>query len=114
WHLDGGLRTAGDRRRVIDDPFDDELAGERGDGQIEALDAQARDTDNGADDSRHEPACGKSDPEGKVQLDRKVGCRVGADRHESGVADRDLTGVADQDVETQSADDGDENEIENR
>ena len=81
-HLDGGLGAAGDGRRVIDDPLDDELARERGDGEIEALDAQAGDADDGADQRGHQPAGRQRDPERQVEPHRQVGGRIGPDRHE--------------------------------
>ena len=90
------------------DPLDDELARQRGDGEIEALDPQARDADDRADQRRHQAAGRQRDPERQVELHREVGRRVGADRHEGGMADRDLPGVADQDVEAERADDGDQ------
>ena len=112
--LDRGLRAARDRRHVVDGPFDDELAGQRGDGEIEALDAQARHADDRADQRRHQPARRQRDPERQVEPHREVGRRVGADRHEGAVADRDLPGVAHQDVEPQRADDGDEDQVQDR
>ena len=110
-HLDGGLRAAGDGRRVVDDPFDDELARQRGDGEIEPLDPQARDADDGADQRRHQAAGRQRDPERQVEVHGQIGGRVGADRHEGRVADRDLAGVADQDVQAERADDGDQGQV---
>ena len=60
------------------------------------------------------PPAGSVIQNGRSSFDGEVGRGVGADRHEGGVADRDLPGVADQDVEPERADDGDEDEIEDR
>src|SRR5581483_7763401 len=109
-HLDGRLGAAGDGGRVVDHPFDDELARQRGNGEIEALDPEARDADQRADEGGHQPAGGKRDPERQMQVGGEVGGRVRTHGHEGGMPHRDLAGIADQNVEPQRTDDGDQHE----
>ena len=54
------------------------------------------------------PPAGSVIQNGRPSLHGEVGRRIGADRHEGGVADRDLPRVADEDVEAERADDGDQ------
>ena len=77
-HLDRGLRAAGDGRRVIDDPLDDELACQRGDGKIKALDAQARNADDRPDQRRRHAAGRQRDPEWQPEHHPQIRRPVGA------------------------------------
>ena len=111
WDFDGRLHPAADEGDVVDGPFDDELPGQRGDGEVEPLDPERREADDGADRRRHEAAHGQRGPERPAEPHREVGRRVGAHRHERAVAHRDLAAVPHEDVEAEGADDGDRGEI---
>jgi hypothetical protein len=77
-------------------------AGERGHGEIEAADAQARQTEEDAHERRHDAAAGEASRIGMPgNAQHEVVRRERADRHERRRAERDLAGVAGQDVEAE-------------
>ena len=85
--------AAGDRFPARQPFFDDEAEGQRGDAQVDALDAQRRHADDDADDGRQPAGTGqrqRKGPAGVVQH----GLRVGAHAQERGMADRELPGEA--------------------
>src|SRR6266545_3540114 len=109
--LDRGLDAAADPRHVIDGPLDDELAGERGDGEIEPLDPERGDAHHRPYGRGHQASEWEGEPERKAQPDHEVGGGVGAHRHEGAVPDGDLAGIAGQDVEPEGAHHGDRDEV---
>src|SRR3989454_2275171 len=93
-------RIVGEPPDPVEEPDEEELRGEGRDGEVEALDAEARDAeqqpDGGRDDAReHEDDDDVELRERRRQLER----RVGADRHEAAGAERELSGVPRQQVE---------------
>ena len=96
------------RRRIVGEPLDareqpvdEELRGQRRHREVEALDAQARDAEEHADDRRDTRRRAAATTSGLScrHAHHEVVGRVGADRHEAAGAERDLAAVADQDVQ---------------
>ena len=85
---------------MVEQPEQEELRGQRGDREIEALDAQARqpeqDPDQRGEQTRDKEARDERDL-GKAQ--DQVVAGVGAHRHEPSGAERDLTGIAGEQVQ---------------
>ena len=102
-------RGRGDRARrgvvgepgdLVEEPDQEELGGERGDGEVEALDAEARDAEHDADEGRDEPREQEHDRdveprERGAELERGVR----ADRHEAAGAERELPRIAGEEVQ---------------
>ncbi len=81
-------------------PVEEELRCQRRHRQVQALDAQARDAEQDADQRRHAAAEQDRDQQRQPRYpQREVIGSVGADRHERTSAERDLAAVADQNVE---------------
>ncbi len=84
----------------VEQPHQEELRGQRGDGQVEALDAQAGDAEDHADGGREH--AGEQEHHDDVELRERrhqlVG-GVGPDGHEPAGAERQLSGVAGEQVE---------------
>ena len=110
-HAEHRARRRGDRarRRVVDEPRDlveepdqEELGGQRGHGQVEALDAQAGDAEEQADAGRDQP--GQHEHQQDVQAGearRELERGVGAHRHEAAGAERQLPRVARQQIQAE-------------
>ena len=99
---DPGRIVVGEPSHVVEQPQKEELRGERGDGEVEALDAQARqsehDPDQGGDHARDEKA---QDGRNFGQAQDQVVAGVRAHRHEPAGAERDLAGVAGEQVQSE-------------
>ncbi len=107
-----GRRVVGEPLHADEHPVEEELGRQRRHGQIQALDAQAGDAEQDADDGRHQAAeqdrgQHRQRRNGDLRaepVERQVHARgelvgaVGADRHERAAAERDLAAVADQNV----------------
>src|SRR5437667_2787802 len=94
------LRATADGGDMDDHEVDQVLHGERGDGEIEALHAQRRGAEEGADAGGEEPAGGQR------ELERDTGARemdraIGADRHDGAVTEMDLARTAHENVQAQ-------------
>ena len=105
----GGRRRGHPRRVVVGEPADvveqpeqEELRGERGDREVEPLDAQARQPEQDPDQGREQARDDEARDEGDLgQAQDQVVAGVGADRHEPAGAQRDLPGVAGEQVQPQ-------------
>ena len=99
---DPGRIVVGEPADVVEQPEQEELRGQGGDGEIEALDAQAgqpeHDSDEGGDHTRDEEA---QDGRNFRNSEHEVVAGVGADRHETAGAERDLSGVAGEQVQAE-------------
>ena len=91
---------------MYDGEFDDEVGGERGDGQVEALEPERGHAEDHSDQRRDEPRGGKDEQEGNAASGER-GSGVRAHREEGGVAERNLPGEPGEDVETHRGDHGD-------
>jgi hypothetical protein len=90
----------GEPVEVRDRLRDHEAEGERGHGQVEAVEPEARDAEGQADEGGDEP--GREQGQGHRQRGRPQGedrRGVGPDGEEAGVAERELVGVAREQVE---------------
>src|SRR5215467_3722962 len=110
-NVDGSLHATADEGDVVDGPLDDELTGEGGDREVEALDAHGGDPHHRPHQRGHEPTREEIDGPRRAQADGQVCCGVGAHRHEGPVPDGHLPRVADEDVEAEGADHGDPDEV---
>ena len=97
-----------DRLRVQDHMRDDERKGERGDGEIDALQPQRRHADDEARQRGGEAAGRQAQPHRPMVVRQQQAVGVGADGEEAGLAERDQAGLPRQQVERDSADDGDQ------
>ena len=109
---DAGLEATAYPLHVVDDPLGDELGGQGGDGQIEALHPQRGqphdEAVNGSEDSPgYEPH-----PEGHVGAGGHDGGRVAPGGHEGGVADGYLAGEARKQVQADGRHQRDAHEVE--
>jgi hypothetical protein len=97
------------RWRVVGQPLDaqehpvaEELRRQRRHGQVQALDAQARQAEQDAEHRGTEPAeDDRRDQRHARHADKEVEGAVRADRHEGARAQRDLAAVADQDIHSE-------------
>ena len=84
--LNRRLHAAGNRRGMVDNPLNDELCGKGSDGEIDALNAQARDADDQPNRGCHNPASGQGQQEWHIKLGNKVCSGIGPDGHKRGMA----------------------------
>ena len=105
--------AAGQPFPARDDLHDDHVEGERGDRQVDALEAQRRQADDDADRGREQRRAGQRHHERHAAgLQQRLG--VGADREEGRVAERDLPGEADEQHQPEADDRIDEDEVQLR
>ena len=105
----GGRRRGHPRRIVVGEPADvveqpeqEELRGERGDREVEPLDAQARQPEQDSDQRSEQARDDEARDQGDLgQAQDQVVAGVGAYRHESAGAQRDLSGIAGEQVQPQ-------------
>ena len=97
----------------VDDPVRrDEVRGQRGDGQVQALETQRRNAEDQANARGREGAERDRQVEGHAEIDLEDRGRIGAHGQERSLPDGDLPGVPDQDVQADRADDGDADAVE--
>ena len=105
--------AAGHPLPARDDLLDDEVEGERGDGEVDALEAQRRQADDMPTAGRQQRRAGQRDDERHAaRLQQRLG--VGADGEERRVAERDLAGEADQQHQAEADDGVDADELQLR
>src|SRR5262249_5622986 len=86
-------------------PLQKELRGKRGNGEIEALDAQRRQSKQKPDEQGHHAAEQENENEiGFRQSQREIVCRIGAHRHEPARTERELAAIAGKKVEAERRD----------
>ncbi len=101
-HVDAA-HAAGDRVPLAEDELQQELHGQGGHGQVQALDAQAGQAGDDAQQRRHGAGRRQRQEERHAAL-RQPGGGVAAHAHERGVAQRDQAGVAGHQVQSGSGD----------
>jgi len=105
-------RVVGEPLHADEHPIEEELGRQRRHCQVQALDAQARDAEQDADDGRYQAAeqdrgqdrerrngDGEAEPvERQVHARAELVGAIGADRHEGAAAERDLPAIPHQDI----------------
>ncbi len=109
WHTDAV--KAARQAPVVDDPDDDELGGDGGDGQVEALDPHRRQAENKPHHPGHQPRADQPHQERHLEAVGQDGGGIGADGDEAGVPDGKLAAVADQDIQPDGRNEGDADEV---
>jgi hypothetical protein len=100
WLVNQPIAVVGEPADALQRPQHEELAGERRDRQVEALDAQRRQAEGDADRRRAEPGQREGDQRGQPRRPQlEVVRHERAHRHERRRAERELPGVAGEDVE---------------
>ncbi len=80
----------------------EELRRERGDGEVEAAQPEARQAENNADGGGRQPGEHKAREQGQARhAQQEIVAGEGAHGHEGGTAERHLAGIAGQEVEPQ-------------
>ena len=87
-------------REFVEDPDQEELRGEGRHGEVEALDPEAGETEQHADERGDETGGDKDDDDVEPgKRGRQLVGRKGADRHKAAGAERHLPGIAGQQIE---------------
>jgi hypothetical protein len=84
--------------RIENNVIDDEREGERGDGEIKALQAQRGNADDNADQSAGDAGGGQAEPDRQVIVGQQDGVGIGADRQKSSLPERNKPGGAGQEI----------------
>ena len=111
--VDRGLRPTPDPRHVVNRPLDDQLRGQGGNGQVEALDSERRDAKQGADQGSHAATGHNPEPERHTVAARHNSRRVPPHRHEGPLSKGDLARVPIENIESNSTDGGERNSVHN-